>query len=324
MQSTQQILQIVNREIENLVHPEQPSELYAPISYTMALGGKRLRPVLCLHSCDMFGGDISKAIMPALGIEMFHNFTLVHDDIMDNAPVRRGHPTVYKKWNTNIAILSGDTMFAKAYELVAESDPPILQRILKVFTQTAIEVCEGQQYDMNFESMADVSIPDYLMMIRLKTAVLIAASLKVGALVAGAPDEDAANVYAFGENIGMTFQLQDDFLDVYSDPDVFGKQTGGDIATNKKTYLILKALEEGTNQQKNELRELFHQVLEENATKISRVKEIYSNIGIHRYTKEMMLHYYHNAIGFLDKISLSQERKIHLRTFANNLMERNY
>lgn len=204
-----------------------PPELYQPIGYTLALGGKRLRPVLMLMGCDLFDGDIEKAIPAAIGLEIFHNFTLLHDDIMDKAPIRRGKPSVYKKWNTNIAILSGDTMFAIAYNYVAETEKELLPDVLKVFTQTAKEVCEGQQYDLNYEVQANVSLNDYMNMIRLKTAVLFSASLKIGAIIADADANDIKNLHLFGENTGMAFQLRDDLLDVYGIEEKFGKKTGG-------------------------------------------------------------------------------------------------
>jgi geranylgeranyl diphosphate synthase type II len=220
-----------------------PLQLYQPIAYTLDLGGKRLRPLLVLMSCDIFGGDIEKAIYPAMGVEIFHNFTLLHDDIMDNAPLRRGMKTVHEKWDINTAILSGDTMFVIAYEHVAKTDPALLPEVLNLFNDTARKVCEGQQYDMNFETQPDVSIADYMTMIRLKTAVLIACSLKLGAVLANAGQADAEKIYDLGIELGLAFQLQDDFLDAFGDTSKFGKAIGGDITTNKKTFLMLKAFE---------------------------------------------------------------------------------
>jgi len=324
MLTIKEIQDIVNAEILKLDFSLEPVELYQPVAYTLSMGGKRLRPVLCLLATDMFGGDIKMAIKPALGIEIFHNFTLVHDDIMDNAPIRRGQATVYKKWNTNIALLSGDTMFAKAYELVAESEPPILQRILQVFTQTAIEVCEGQQYDMNFETRNNVTLDEYKMMIRLKTAVLIAASLKVGALVAGCIKEDADNMYRFGENLGMIFQLQDDLLDLYSDEAVFGKLSGGDIASNKKTYLYIKAIEIANNTQRKKLMDLYASFTDDSIEKINEVKNIFDALNIKDAVTEEMKVYYTKAIEYLLKVNVKDTSKKQIREFTDALMERNY
>ena len=324
MYSADDLLNIVNEEIKKLDFELAPKELYEPIGYTMSLGGKRLRPVLVLMACDMFNGNIQKAISPAMGIELFHNFTLIHDDLMDNAPIRRNKPTVFNKWNANIAILSGDAMFAKAYELVARTDNEILQRILSVFTQTAIEVCEGQQYDMNYETMNNVSIDDYIKMIRLKTAVLIAASLKVGALVAGASEEDAMKLYEFGENVGLTFQLQDDLLDVYSDVGKFGKANGGDIVTNKKTYLYLKAFEQATGTDLEELTHFFSSTNFDAAEKINKVTEIYNRLGIKQQTQDMMCYYYERSIDCLKHININDENKALLKKIADDLMDREY
>ncbi|MEI7594642.1 MAG: polyprenyl synthetase family protein [Bacteroidota bacterium] len=324
MHTTSELADIVKLEIEKLNFNLQPIELYEPIGYTMSLGGKRLRPVLVLMACEMFGGDISKANYPALGIELFHNFTLIHDDLMDNAPIRRNKTTVFKKWNSNIAILSGDAMFAKAYELVAKTENDILQRILTVFTQTAIEVCEGQQYDMNYETMDNVSIDDYIKMIRLKTAVLIAASLKVGALIAGASEKDANSIYEFGINMGLTFQLQDDLLDVYSDVDKFGKTTGGDIVTNKKTYLYLKAFELAKDDDFDKLKYYFSSTDFDNTKKIEEVTNIYNRLCIKQHTKDMMNYYYQKSLDNLSNIALEDSRKSYLKKIADDLMDREY
>lgn len=241
--------------IEELDFRKEPPELYDPIAYTMNQGGKRLRPLLTLLACDLFGGDIQKALYPALSIEVFHNFTLVHDDIMDRAPLRRGKETVYKKWNSDIAILAGDTMFALAYTYALKTDAEIVPEILTVFSKAAIEVCEGQQYDMNFEQLASVSIDEYIRMIRLKTAVLLGASLEIGAICARADQNDVRKLYQFGIELGIAFQLKDDLLDVYGDTEKFGKLSGGDIATNKKTFLYLKAMELANNKQNKELKQ---------------------------------------------------------------------
>lgn len=232
-------IQLVEEAIQDKGFKKEPISLYEPISYTMALGGKRVRPALLLMANDLFGGTANRALNAALAIEIFHNFTLVHDDIMDNAPVRRGKPTVFKKWNVPTAILSGDVMLVEAYQLLCDYEPELLPHLLKLFNKTAVEVCEGQQYDMLFENASDVSIDDYLKMIELKTAVLLGASLKMGALIAKATRNDAQHLYEFGKNIGVAFQLMDDILDVYGDPKKFGKQVGGDILANKKNILII-------------------------------------------------------------------------------------
>lgn len=243
MHSLKALHQRISESFSEAGFTQDPLQLYQPIAYTLDRGGKRLRPLLVLMSCEIFGGDITNAIYPAMGLEIFHNFTLLHDDIMDNAPLRRGTPTVHKKWDINTAILSGDTMFVLAYEYVAKTDPSLLPQVLDLFNDTARKVCEGQQYDMIFESQANVTIPDYLMMIRLKTAVLIACSLKLGAILARAEKADAGKIYDLGIELGLAFQLQDDFLDAFGDTKKFGKAIGGDIVTNKKTFLFLKAFE---------------------------------------------------------------------------------
>ncbi|MCX6267758.1 MAG: polyprenyl synthetase family protein [Bacteroidetes bacterium] len=243
MHSLKSLHKRISDAFSNARFNEAPLQLYQPIAYTLDLGGKRLRPLLVLMSCDIFGGEIENAVYPAMGVEIFHNFTLLHDDIMDNAPLRRGNKTVHHKWDTNTAILSGDTMFVIAYEYVAKTNPQLLPQVLDLFNDTARKVCEGQQYDMNFETQADVSIADYMTMIRLKTAVLIACSLKLGAILANAGQDDAEKIYDLGIELGLAFQLQDDFLDAFGDTSKFGKAIGGDIATNKKTFLYIKAFE---------------------------------------------------------------------------------
>jgi geranylgeranyl diphosphate synthase, type II len=300
-----------------------PYELYEPISYTLELGGKRIRPVMVLLACNLFKNDISKAIHPALAIEYFHNFTLIHDDIMDDAPIRRNRPTVYKKWNANTAILSGDTMFAKAYELLCDTDKEYLYRILGIFTRTAIEVCEGQQFDMNFESIESVPIDDYLNMIRLKTAVLLAASMSVGASMGDASDEDTANLYSFGVNIGMAFQLQDDLLDVYANQEKFGKQLGNDIITNKKTYLLLKAFELCNKDQKERLRSLL-KINNDPEKKVEGVKALYDELNIHKVTSFEIGVYYDKALDDLKKINVDDSRKQELLSFVSFLVKRDY
>ena len=302
----------------------EPSGLYQPISYTLEQGGKRIRPLLALISAGVFGGDPDKALPAATAIEIFHNFTLLHDDIIDQAPLRRGRETVYKKWNINTAILSGDTMFAVAYGELAKSDPELLPQLMKVFTKTAIEVCEGQQYDIDFEDSDQVSIEGYINMIRLKTAVLLAASLKIGALVAGASDEDCERIYHFGENLGIAFQLQDDLLDAFGDEELFGKKTGGDIVANKKTYLYLKALENADAATAHQLGEFYSLRNLNNEDKVARVLEIFTETGVKNETEQAVLRYYNKAIGFLNDIRCSDEQKAPLLELADRMLNRKF
>ena len=301
--------------------PSAPADLYNPITYTLGLGGKRLRPLLVLASCQMFGGDIADAINPAIGIELFHNFTLLHDDIMDEAPLRRGKETVYKKWNSNVAILAGDTMFAIANKYMLRTRPQAISQVVELFNQTAIEVCEGQQYDMDYEKKSSVSIPDYIEMIRLKTAVLLAASLKTGAIVAGASAVDCDFVYHFGINIGLAFQLKDDLLDVFGDQEKFGKVSGGDIIAGKKTYLYLKALESAGSQSEY-FRELYTAHNIPSAEKVAKVKEIFNQLNIEQHTRQLIDDYYQKALHDLSCISLSEEATEALIDYTAGLMER--
>jgi len=300
----------------------EPRELYEPISYTLGLGGKRIRPLLLLMACDMFGGDLNDAINPAIGFEVFHNFTLLHDDIMDQSPIRRGKETVYKKWNTNIAILSGDAMFALAYKYLIRTNEKVLPSLLKVFNQTALEVCEGQQFDMNYETTKKISIDDYMKMIRLKTAVLIAGSLKAGAIIGGADSTDADHLFNFGENIGLAFQLKDDLLDVFGDEAVFGKRTGSDIVCNKKTFLYLKAFELAKGETLKQLKELFSSAETDKETKIKKVKNIYSELGVEHFAEEAMDKYHRQALTHLQAIKIGAEQKQVLTEFAAQLMKR--
>ena len=299
----------------------QPKELYEPIAYTILQSGKRLRPMLCLLANDMFGGDEQQALWPALALETFHNFTLIHDDIMDKAPMRRGKPTVYQKWNSDIAILSGDAMLAKAFQfaLMPKKGAELAQQLGKV----AIEICEGQQMDLNFETCGKVSIEEYLEMIRLKTAVLLATALQMGATVAEAKPADIQALYDFGINIGMSFQLQDDILDLYSDAAVFGKRHGGDIADNKKTYLYLKALELASEKDRKRLEYLFTLRMDhDEEEKIEEVQAIYDRLHVKEASEQVMLDYDRKALAELDAIDLPEERKMHLTTYAELLSGR--
>lgn len=300
----------------------QPKELYEPIDYTLRLGGKRIRPVMLLAANQMFGGNIAQVYNAAIGIETFHNFTLLHDDLMDKSPLRRGKPTVYCKWDENTAILSGDTMFAMAWQYFLKQPHARLQEILQCFNQTAIEVCEGQQYDMNFESRDDISIEDYMMMIRLKTAVLLAGALKIGALYANAPLEDIDNLYNFGIHLGLAFQLQDDLLDGYGDVAVFGKQTGQDIRDNKKTYLYLRALLLATPDQQKELRKHFASTPENSDAKVAAVLGIYQSIGLRSHIEEAIQKEFALAQENLQKVNVAEEKKQPLRQLMEALLGR--
>ncbi|PIZ06299.1 MAG: isoprenyl synthetase, partial [Flavobacteriales bacterium CG_4_10_14_0_8_um_filter_32_5] len=273
-------IHIIDEEIQKRPFNKEPQQLYQPLNYTLGLGGKRIRPALLLLANDLFGGKQALAIDAAIAIEIFHNFTLIHDDIMDNAPIRRGHPTVFKKWNVNTAILSGDVMLVESYKLISTCESVVLPEVLKTFNKMAAEVCEGQQYDMNFETQQNITIDDYLKMIELKTAVLLGASLRIGALIAKASVTDVNHIYAFGQNIGIAFQLMDDLLDVYGNPEKFGKQVGGDIISNKKTYLLLKAKELAKNELKKELEFCLSSKTLSPENKVNRVKAIYSQLKI--------------------------------------------
>ena len=298
-----------------------PKELYEPIAYTILQSGKRLRPMLCLLANDMFGGEEREALWPALALETFHNFTLIHDDIMDKAPMRRGMPTVYQKWNADIAILSGDAMLAKAFQYALQ--PKKGADLAHLLGKVAIEICEDQQMDPNFETLGNVTIPEYLEMIRLKTAVLLATALQMGATVAGADEDDIRHLYDFGINLGMSFQLQDDILDLYSDVATFGKRHGGDIADNKKTYLYLKALELASENDRKRLEHLFTLRMDhDEEEKIEEVQAIYDRLKVKEASEQVMLDYDRKALAELDAIDLPEERKIHLKTYAELLSGR--
>ena len=300
----------------------EPGALYEPIAYALAQGGKRIRPLLVLMSADLFGGDIAEAIKPSVGVELFHNFTLLHDDIMDNASIRRGRPSVHKKWNPNVAILSGDTMFVMAYDYICQVRKEVLPETVELFNDTARKVCEGQQYDMDFETMHDVSIDDYLMMIRLKTAVLLACSVKLGAILANAGPDETRVIYEFGDNLGMAFQLQDDYLDIFGDTSKFGKEIGGDIVTNKKTFLYLKAFETAVGDDRVRLTNYFTDKELDNGTKIEKVREMYAALGVDRMTRELVEHYLGKALANLDELNVPASRKEGLRQLALEMLNR--
>jgi len=324
MHSITDLQALIKNTFESASFSGQPAELYDPITYTLNLGGKRIRPLLVLMGCEMFKGDIQKAEPALKAIELFHNFTLLHDDIMDQAPLRRGKETVYKKWNTNVAILSGDAMFALACEYLAQCEPDVLPLALTTFTQTARMVCEGQQYDMNFERLKVVSINDYLEMIRLKTAVLIGCSLKLGAILAKAPAADTDKIWSFGENIGMAFQLQDDMLDTFGDEKKFGKEIGGDIVSGKKTFLLLKAHELGSEKQRAYLDQLYSESKTNPKDKIEEVKKVFHELKIKEITLAEIDKYFNKALNSLEAIKVDKVRKGVLEQFARELLIREY
>ncbi|MDD3686898.1 MAG: polyprenyl synthetase family protein [Bacteroidales bacterium] len=322
MHSDKELLGIINSHIASLSFGKVPQNLYDPVYYSLSAGGKRIRPVLCLMAAELFGGNIEKILDVACGIEIFHNFTLLHDDMMDNASVRRGNPTVHIKWTDNIALLSGDAMSVIAYKYISKAQN--LKETLDVFSDTALKICEGQQFDMDFESRNDVSVDEYLNMINLKTAVLLAASLKIGAIEANAAESDKQNIYEFGRNLGMAFQLQDDYLDTYGNVEKFGKNIGGDIVSNKKTYLLIKALELASGKEKEELNLWLAKKDFNNEEKIAAVKKIYDKLEIAKKSQLLMEFYFEKAEEFFSKLSISNENKDTLKKFTDSLRERNY
>lgn len=298
-----------------------PANLYQPIEYAMSQGGKRLRPFLAMLGCELFDGKLDDVTPAALGLEIFHNFTLLHDDIMDDAPIRRGIPTVFKKWGANTAILSGDTMFVVAYEHITRSHPEILKDILDLFNKTAREVCEGQQLDMDFETRSNVTIPEYMEMIRLKTAVLIAGSLQAGAIAARAPSAQSKKLYNFGINLGLSFQLKDDLLDTFGDEEVFGKKTGIDIITNKKTFLYLKAYEKADFLMKSKLDNAFQ--IQNSEEKIATVIELFNQLNIRPETEFMIEQYKELADNLLDSLNLNVDKRSMVDEVTSKLVNRN-
>jgi geranylgeranyl diphosphate synthase type II len=301
-----------------------PKELYDPQQYILSLGGKRIRPLLTLAGCELFGADPSHALQAALSVELFHNFSLMHDDIMDKAPLRRGQVTVHEKWNSNIAILSGDAMLVKAYQQLTVYEGGTLSDLLKLFNKTAIEVCEGQQFDMNFESMTDVSIDEYIRMITLKTAVLLGCSLQMGAIVAGADKAAQHSLYEFGKEIGIAFQLKDDILDVYAASEKFGKQSGGDIIANKKTFLLLKCLELADSSQRSELQKWLEAKDFDASAKVETVKGIYGELNIQELSETELRKHYSSAMKRLNKIQCDPQKRGQLLRFAEDLMDREH
>ena len=315
------LIGLINNRLTEHSYGEQPNELYEPIRYIMSLGGKRLRPVLVLLAYKLFKDDHETILDQALAVEVFHNFTLMHDDIMDDAPLRRGKQTVHEKWDSSTAILSGDVMLVRAYDLLLDA-PGDLRAIIKAFNECAAGVCEGQQFDMNFETMSSVTEEDYINMIRLKTAVLLGFSLQFGAMLAGASEASTKALYKFGVDIGIGFQLKDDLLDVYADQEKFGKQVGGDIISNKKTFLLLKALELANKEQKTQLTQWIDKKEFDSAEKVEAVTAIYDQIGIKELTLAKMNEYFNKGFESLDKIEVAEERKTGLKSFAQYLIER--
>ena len=317
-----QLLDKINAYLEQMPYMRPPKGLYEPIAYELSLGGKRIRPVLMLMAYNIYKEDVERILPQAAGLETYHNHTLLHDDVMDKADMRRNKPTVHNVWNDNTAILSGDAMLILAYRLMAEGLTDQLAEVMHIFTETTMEICEGQQWDMEFESRMDVKVDEYIEMIRLKTSVLLAAALKIGACLAGAPAEEAQKLYDFGVKMGLAFQLQDDWLDVYGDPKVFGKNIGGDILCNKKTYMLITALEQADEDQRKELERWLTATDFIPAEKISAVTALYNNIGVGKRCEEMVEAYYSDGLAVLDSIALPEERKQALKDFACSLMNR--
>lgn len=324
MYTADEILNKVNNFIANLSYERKPESLYAPVKYVLSMGGKRIRPTLMLLAYNMFKDDPERILMQAVGLETYHNYTLLHDDLMDHADLRRGHETVHKRWNDNQAVLSGDTMLVLAYERMAQGLTDKLGEVLSLFTQTALEIGEGQQYDIDFETRNDVSEEEYIEMIRLKTSVLLACALKIGALLGGASQTDADNLYKFGEQIGLAFQLQDDYLDVYGDPKVFGKAVGGDIASNKKTYMLINAFNCADDRQRKELQRLIGAETFDRDEKVAAVTALYNEIGIDKMAKDKMDFFFEQSKRYLDAVNISEERKQELRAYAERMMKRKY
>lgn len=323
MKTSKEILDIVSQYIDNLPYDRQPQSLYDPIKYVLSARGKRIRPSFVLMAYNLFRDDVETALPAAAAIETYHNYTLLHDDLMDNADMRRGRPTVHKKWDANTAILSGDTMLSLAYLHLAKVEASHLKQALDLFTETALEVSEGQQYDMEFETRQDVSEEEYIEMIRLKTSVLLACALKMGALLAGASTKDAELIYKFGEKVGLAFQLQDDYLDVYGDPKVFGKAIGGDITSNKKTYMLINAYNRADEETRRELHHWIGVKDFNREEKIHAITDIYNRLNINRLAEEKIRQYFEESRQYLDSISVDESRKQVLREYTEKMMKRN-
>ena len=322
MYSSTEILNLVNQFIDQLPYDRRPASLYDPIKYVLSLGGKRIRPVLMLLAYNLYKEDPERILMQAVGLETYHNYTLLHDDLMDNADLRRGHETVHKRWDANKAILSGDSMLVLAYQRMQQCDSRHLQAVLDVFTETALEIGEGQEYDMTFETRNDVTEDEYIEMIRLKTSVLLACAVKIGAILADASDVDVKNLYKFGEQLGLAFQLQDDLLDVYGDPKVFGKAIGGDITSNKKTYMLINAVNRANPEQRRELERWIGARDFDRQEKVAAVTALYDQIGIRQLCEQKINFYFDECRKYLAKVSVGDKRKQMLLDYTDEMMKR--
>ena len=320
--TSDELMNKVNEALDNLQYDRKPFSLYEPIKYVLAIGGKRVRPVLMLLAYNLYKDDPLRIMTQAIGLETYHNFTLLHDDLMDNADMRRGHATVHKKWDANRAILSGDTMLLQAFERIEACEVDKVKDVFYTFLITTYEIGEGQQFDVEFETRNDVKEEDYIEMIRLKTSVLLACAVKIGAILAGASKEDQENLYKFGEKIGLAFQLQDDLLDVYGDPKVFGKNIGGDIMSNKKTYMLINALNLSNDAQRKELQKWIDAKDPDRQEKVSAVTRIYDEIGIRQLCEKKMDEYYNEALQYLAKVNVGEDRKTELKAYAAEMMKR--
>ena len=322
MYKSEELLKKVNEALDGLVYDRKPSTLYDPIRYVLSLGGKRVRPVLMLLAYNLYREDPERIMTQAIALETYHNFTLLHDDLMDNADLRRGHETVHRKWNPNQAILSGDTMLLQAFQRMGKCEADKLQKVIGLFTETTLEIDEGQQLDVEFETRNDVTEDEYIDMIRLKTSVLLACAVKIGAILGGASEEDQENLYKFGEQIGLAFQLQDDLLDVYGDSKVFGKKIGGDITSNKKTYMLINAVNLANADQRRELTDWIEMKEFDRDEKVKAVTRLYDEIGIRQLCEQKMESCYVLAKQYLDRVSVSEERKAELKTYVAAMMHR--
>lgn len=324
MKTSGELLQSINDYLEGVTKHCSPATLYEPIRYVLSTGGKRIRPTLMLMAYNMYKDDTDTIMPQACGLEIYHNYTLLHDDLMDNANLRRGMPTVHRRWNANTAILSGDTMLVMAYQHIALCSPAMLANILPLFSRTALQIGEGQQLDMDFETRTDVTDDEYIEMIRLKTSVLLACALKMGAILAGAPKSDADNLYSFGEKIGLAFQLQDDYLDVYGNPDIFGKNIGGDILSNKKTFLLINAFNKADSSLRSELQRWTAATNFNPQQKIAAVTDIYNRLGIPAIAHERIDTFFSQSRQFLSQLSIDDSRKQPLTAFTDAMMTRKY
>lgn len=324
MKTADEILKMFNEFLDHLSYDRKPESLYEPIKYVLSMGGKRIRPTLMLLAYNLYKENPEDILMNACALETYHNYTLLHDDLMDNADMRRGHLTVHKKWNDNTAILSGDSMLVLAFQRMMQCDTKHLKDILDLFTVTALEIGEGQQYDMEFETRNDVKEEEYIEMIRLKTSVLLACALKIGAILADASAEDADNLYKFGEQIGLAFQLQDDYLDVYGDSKVFGKEIGGDITSNKKTYMLINAFNKANDAQRKELTRWVSARDFDRNEKVDAVTRLYNEIGIDQLAQDKIAYYFAQSKKFLDAVNVPEEKKEELRKYAQKMMKRQY